>query len=300
MQKTKRRVGFLTKADNNKVNIAIQSNDFDDESYSELNQYFAFIHKLQPILTSYEAIELSFKELESLLIKYDNYFSTVQLFDAFQTDTLLTYLAETTQKTTNFLSSATSFLCCAEVRLQKEFGKNSKQLDEWNSYRKGLHHQSFAYRFLYEMRNYSQHFYLPIDSIKVELDNICIGGRSVKNTLSLKRDELLNSSYKWKENMVADIQKTEANIDLAPLIEEYMKSIRQIAQKYVVNYREEAERCSRYVASFKKQFQLPESCIPVIYIGETEEGQPVPRHMEFIPFPQFNWVYRHFLQLSGL
>lgn len=293
-----RRIGHFSGGENGTIDIAIMEKDFNDKLYDELNQHIDFIFKLQPILISYETIELSYREILELIKKYDQHFATVIAPDAAHVGILLGYLVEITQKIINFLSSATSFLTCSEVRLKKEFGKNSKQLNEWNEYRRNLYSQNFEYRFLYQMRNYSQHYHLPVSNIGVKLNNLAIGDRSTSNTIEIYRDELLSSDYDWPEDIKEDIKGLDKIIDVAPIVESYMNSLRKIAYKYVSVYEREIQECHHYLVALRKFFVFPENSTPVIYIGETPKGQPAPRQVEFIPFYQFNWIRKHYLQLS--
>ena len=298
MSPIRRRIGHFSRGENGTLDIAILKEDFNDKCYGELNQYINFISKLQPILISYETIELSYREFLELIKKYDQHFATVIAPDAAHIGILLGYLVETTQKIINFLSSATSFLTCSEVRLKKEFGKKSKQLDEWNEHRRNLHSQNVEYRFLYEMRNYSQHYHLPVSNIGVKLNNLAIGERSTSNTIEINRDELLSSGYDWREDIKEDIKGLDEKINVAPIVESYMNSLRKIAYKYFSVYEKEIQECHHYLVALRSFFAFPANSTPVIYIGETPEGQPAPQQAEFIPFYQFNWIHKHYLQLS--
>ncbi|MGY8871567.1 MAG: hypothetical protein ACKVJE_14105 [Pseudomonadales bacterium] len=297
MERVRRRIGHLSEGQNGTFDTAIATIDFDEECYKELNKYINVIFSLQPVLVSYETVELSYQETLGLVEKYDHHFSTVTAPDAAQINILLGYLIEATQKITNFLSSVTSFLSCSEVRLKKEFGAESTLLNEWINFRKDLHSESFEYRFLYTMRNYSQHHYLPVSNVDIKLDNIVIGERSTSNSITIDRDELLDSGFNWPKSLRIDIEKLDAKIDLIPIIDKYMCSVRKIAYRYIAIYKIEIQDCSRYMTELKRRFAFPENSTPVIYTGETREGQPVPNQIDQIPFFQFNWVNKHYFQL---
>jgi hypothetical protein len=49
-----------------------------------------------------------------------------------------------------------------ENTIRKIYGSESEQLVQWNSFKAGLYNSNFAYRFLYNLRNYSQHVNHPI------------------------------------------------------------------------------------------------------------------------------------------
>lgn len=297
MQKEKRRIGYFSKRENGTIDTAILNKDFNDEYCRELDQYTEVIFKLKSILLSYEAIELNYREISYLIEEYDRHFSTVKVIDAIKDNFLLDFFAKANQKITNLLSSATSFLSCSEVRLKEEFNEESEEFHEWNKHRRDLHKQSFEYRFLYELRNYSQHYNLPVDSIEVKLNNITTGERSTLNLIAINRDILLSSGYNWKA-LKKDIERLDEKIDIMPVVDEYMSSLRKITYKYISIYRTDIQECHRYIAVLRRVFALPENSTPVIYIGETREGQPVPTLIEIIPTLQFDWINKHYLQLK--
>ncbi|MCO1336739.1 hypothetical protein MO867_20640 [Microbulbifer sp. OS29] len=298
MPKIRRRIGHFIKGENGSFDFGISKKDFNDECYDKLNSNLGIIFKVQPILISYESVELSYNELGEVISKCHRLIDESDTPDATNVDNLLSYLVEATQKATNFLSSATSFLCCASASIRREFGEKSDIFLEWDNYRKGLHSQNLSYRFLYEMRNYSQHSYLPIDNVEIKVDNIVLGEKTVSNKLELNKGKLLDSGYNWSENLKRDICTLEGKIDIFPMITEYVNIIRKISFKYLDIYKLDLENCFSYMQSLGRVFQFPSNSTPVIYIGETPEGNPVPGNMEFIPYPQFKWVSKHYFNLK--
>lgn len=298
MSKIRRRIGHFIKNENGNLDFSISKKDFNNEYYNELNSNLDIIFKVQPILISYESIELSYKELGEVISKYRRLLDESDPPDAKIAANLLSYLVEATQKTTNFLSSATSFLCYASASIRREFGETSDVFLEWDKYRKDLHSQNLSYRFLYEMRNYSQHSYLPINNIEIKIDNIVLGEKIVSNRLELNKEKLLDSGYKWSKSLSSDIRTLEEKIDIFPMITEYVDIIRKISFKYLDIYKLDLENCFSYMQSLGRAFQFPSNSAPVIYIGETPEDNPVPDNMEFIPYSQLIWVSKHYFNLK--
>jgi hypothetical protein len=57
----------------------------------------------------------------------------------------------------NFLSAIRTFLDHAETYIKRTYGKESDQLKIFNNFRRSCYDTYFSYRFLYKLRNYSQH-----------------------------------------------------------------------------------------------------------------------------------------------
>jgi hypothetical protein len=67
----------------------------------------------------------------------------------------------------NLLSSFRTFIDHSERRIIKSSGKDSSVYKSFKSITKELYDNRFEYRFLYKLRNYAQHFNLPLGSIDV-------------------------------------------------------------------------------------------------------------------------------------
>ncbi len=67
----------------------------------------------------------------------------------------------------NYLSSLRTFLDHNEVAIKRKFGKESNEVEKFKNITKNCFDSYFSYRFLYKLRNYSQHIGLPIDEIEI-------------------------------------------------------------------------------------------------------------------------------------
>ena len=179
----RKRVGYYIKRNDGKLDFCISNSDFDQICKDELNQYCEIIFKIQPIIINYETVSLSYYELIQCLDKYNKIWLEQSTPGIGYFNIAISYFVESTQKVTNLLSSVTAFLTCTQLKLKKEVGEEDPRYIFWDSLRKKLHNDNFSYRFLYELRNYSQHSNIPISEANVNVDDIVSDAPKVKSTL---------------------------------------------------------------------------------------------------------------------
>ncbi|WP_163134222.1 hypothetical protein [Agarivorans sp. Alg241-V36] len=295
MEDTQRyRVGHYSKGYQGKVDVAIHQDDFPAACYEELQKETKVIFDLQPILMMYGAAKDNFEEFLGSIAECVSFWR-----DAMPQKGLaynqLNHLVLISQRINNFLSSASAFLTSAEIKLGKVFGVDSLEVNEWNRYRRNLHKNSFSYRFLYELRNYSQHNNLPISSLSVNAEKM---SGDINLSVNVYRDEILDSGFKWKK-LRPEIEQKNVSFDLFPFIKEYMLLIDELMDKYFEANSEVIDCCSLYLNILSQRFRFPKNAVPVIYKGDTPYGLPVPEDFEQIPIEQFTWILEKRRASSG-
>ncbi|MGK0271390.1 MAG: hypothetical protein ACI88H_002049 [Cocleimonas sp.] len=263
-----------------KLDFGILKKDFSQDCYNELQGYSKVIFDLQPIAMLFEAVQINFNELNVEITKGISITKITNPGKGMVFE-YLTLMSKLSVKITNFITSANSFLSNSETLLKK-----TSEHVKWNEYRNNLHKNSFSYRFVYELRNYSQHYSLPISSLNVSVD------KTIDQTtllVNMKRDELLSCGYKWGKHK-KDIEGCDAVFDLYPHLNEYMKIIEKLFSKYIEVRNIQLRECIAYFEKLNIVFQFPEHTVPVIFVGETEHNKPVPEQHETIPFENLNWL----------
>lgn len=103
---------------------------------------------------------------------------------------------EVNRKLLNYLSSIRSFTDHVETFIKRQFGKSS---NFWRSYeflKKSIYSSSFAYRFFYQLRDYTQHCGKPIECITWQAYSSYVP--IVDVTILFRRDSLLEKFDSWK------------------------------------------------------------------------------------------------------
>jgi hypothetical protein len=270
------------------MDITVHSTVADAETLAELNEIVGVVFNLQPIVF---AIDIVGKNHSELVNTFDEYLSklngltTANISTSFVIDALISI----SQKVTNLLSSTSAFLAHTDKQIQKVHGKGSAEWKIWDEKRKDLHAGSFAYRFLYELRNFAQHRDLPFSSLNFTGERITEDApMDFKMGALIRRDGLLNDGYDWKK-LRAEIQQQPAVFDLLPLISEYLCYLRQLCLEAVKPQFERLVLCHHYFDAVTRTLQIPAGAIPVIFVGESVAGVP-PSRFEIIPMEQFGYL----------
>ena len=284
----RRRVGFIVENGQGTLDISVHSLDFEEIHYEELKEYSNVIFEVKPIVVSFEVVKKNFEEIFTTASSYKEDIKDTKSAGPTEIHLSLESMVSMTQRIGNFLAAASSFLTNSEVRLEKVYGKDSKELESWNEFRRNLHKNKFSYRFMYELRNYSQHYGLPLSGFNLNLNDMLTTDKKVNFVMYLSKDELLKDKFNWKK-LSCEIGLLEETTDIVPFLTEYFDVIKAIFIKFMDQFCPKLIECHEYVATFHKVFKIPEGVSPMLFKGESPNGQP-PKDAEFVPTDQFNWV----------
>jgi hypothetical protein len=140
---------------------------------------------------------------------------------------------EINRQVQNFLASFRTYLDHHETRIKRRYGEESQQTRNWKSYCSDAYDGSFAYRFLYALRNYSQHCGLPISSIQMtdQLSPKDPTRRIVTLMVGVDRDHILQD-FDWKR-LRSEVESQPRIIDIHPLMEQLFEDLILIENKYL-------------------------------------------------------------------
>lgn len=286
-----RRLGYYIEKNDGTMDFIVIPKALSTEVYTEFICLTDVIFTLQPIVIAYEIAERNFSEIvDSQTLFALNLNGAMAQVSAAATQAI-DGLVHVSQRVTNFLAGASAFVTQCQIRVAHTSGEDSPAFLQWNELRKDEHANKFAYRFLYEMRNFSQHRSLPIS-------NFCISGaRTTVGTpmdfsidFTLSRDELLQSGYTWKKELASEIQTQDSDIPLTPLLEDYMQSMRKLCLAALNIHCEALANCARYLSKLQELSQMPEGGTPAIFVYPTNETSSPPTRHEQIPVQQLNYV----------
>lgn len=138
----------------------------------------------------------------------------------------------------NYLSSIRTFLDHTRTYVSRKYGKQSVQLVEYDKSLSGIYDISFAYRFFYKLRNYSQHVGLPIGNVQYKTEfNKEENQIKVYLQISFSRDQLLSNYDSWGA-IKAELELLEENFTLVPLLMEVTHYVNEI-KKMTISFQEE-------------------------------------------------------------
>lgn len=130
-----------------------------------------------------------------------------------------------------FFSEFRVFLDYTETKLKRRYGRDSTPLRIFEEACARQFDGSFAYRFVYGLRNYALHVNLPLNAVSLSSwrDESDPEGPSARNQLSAEvdRDMLLRWS-KWRTNVRSVLETLPPRFELAPYIDGAMACLERI------------------------------------------------------------------------
>ncbi len=296
VREERRRIGYYTPKPNGTIDFRVFAKPADATVLAELHAMVKVVFYLQPIAVALETVLRNRSDLIGFVDAFRAELNAAGT-SHIGVETALEGLIVGTQRTTNLLSAATAFLAIAEASFRDAYGESSQELTDWNTLRRDLHASSFAYRLLYELRNFAQHRALPVSSLNV------FGERTsdelpmvFQPNLRLIRDALLVDGFDWAK-LRPELEQQPAHFDLLPLVDEYVAILQGLCLDVFMLERARLAQCVLYVDALKRTLQVPEGSIPAVFVGESAAPGRPPSNMEIVPAEQLRWLMLRFDQL---
>lgn len=206
-------------------------NSIRELTVDDFNRYSSYISELSRLSSDenlFRIVELNYIDLKTNLDTYIINFSKRTKEDFFEFDQLF---LNVNRLILNFLSTARTFLDHTETRLKRKYGANSEELKKFETSTSEAYDNNFAYRFLYKLRNFSQHCGLPTGSITIN-SSADKKGETINNlTLFLVRNDLLSEFDSWGQLVKEELKNQPETFDIIPLVDEKFKLLKEINQK---------------------------------------------------------------------
>lgn len=191
------------------------------KEYEELNSNIESVYLLQIIDNYFQIVYANYKDFIETLNN-----NSFELLENSESPLLLnrSYLnkfkIESNRKFINYLSSFRTLIDHIPNILNDEFKKKDFKL-----FLNLLYDNEFSYRFMYKLRNYTQHCGLPITKYESDLNHSL-----VKIYLKIQVDHLLNNYDSWGMIIKNDLKKYR-DIDSSSIIEDHFNLVRKIYNK---------------------------------------------------------------------
>lgn len=263
-------------------------NEIRQISEDELNKYKINEDKISEFSKNQELFEIVKLNHQDYQTTSTTYFNTDQqnpcmdwsLADGIKTDINRLII--------NFLSSFRTFLDHFDRTLSKQYGNDSQIYLLFKKNLSYYYDNCFAYRFLYHLRNYTQHCDLPIHSItfssELEKENNSKTNHVMK--ILLNRDKLLNNYDKWK-SLIEDISKLPDEFEISPLLDEMMNALEKIINTVMLNtdFQRSILESVDYFYSLMKEGEHLDGDTCIIAVDEQENTQKnLTLELLWIPF----------------
>ncbi len=193
-------------------------------------------------------------------------------------------LLETNKIVLNLLTSFKFFLDNADSYLKRKYGKNSIIVTEFIQLTRKIHGESFAYRFLSKLRNYSIHLGFPFQGLEFKTEYNKDNPEKMIGSLQLLIDiDLIKKEKSLFGSVHKEFSDLDEDIDIKPLIKDLSISILEI-QEYIYNVqKEEIENSIENIDTFCGEYKTKDNEIKV-FNNLTRDGEIIRFNAYHVPF----------------
>jgi len=197
----------------------------------------------------------------------------------------------------NYLCSVRTFLDHNETDISRSRGE--PELKYFKDICANHYDNSFAYRFLYKLRNYVQHCGMPVGNliIESEKDSKSKSGKKVIVSLVLDRDKLLSRFDGWNAQLKKELSALPPYFDVAPLLEEMMFRLGDIYFSLTEMLFPSVKSKAELIIQLVEEISVNECRVVIFdYVENTETSSQLT--FKEIPLQQANWVLEDLEKLN--
>jgi hypothetical protein len=279
----KHRLGYYVSKSNGSMDAKVAVRSLDANRMSEFESATQTVLDFVPILRAFEIAELSYHQLRATIEEVDN--ALRKIFAEPRGGVPLMHDSETLlqQRVMSFLFAARSFLDHTKTVLCHLFGTESAEVLKFTKHTNRLHGDNFSYRFLYKLRDMSQHVALPLSVFEIKFERSGSGELIYESNLKLDRDHLLL----WKKwtGVTKDLQKQDAQFELMPFIDEKMKWLGKLCHGVFADHLDSIRHHFDYLTRQLDRLQIPPDAVPVLWVGESTVSA-LPQENVILPLEQ--------------
>jgi hypothetical protein len=180
------------------------------------------------------------------------------------------------------------FLDHTETTLKRRFGKESETVKKWKEATSRCYDKSFAYRFMYHLRNYGQHVGVPPLNIQIS----SMGNEPLIDThtiiskfhIAIQTQPLLREKDVFKKVLMTEISSYGKFIDLMPILDEWFV---QVSELFKIREKIEirsAKKAAKIIVSLRKEISPPEdSTMCILTIPNNHKNNELSPRMKWFP-----------------
>lgn len=221
--------------------------DLTKEEFERYVGYMDILTKISMDEKLFRIVELNYSELKKSIQLHTETYDKNPSADISQFEYVF---MDINRLILNLLSSVRTFLDHTETRFKRKFGVSSEEVKLFKEITSAAYDEHFSYRFLYKLRNYSQHCGLPTGRVQIVSEAVdeSVPGSGAVNTIALQllRDRLIETFDAWGNPVKGELQMQTEEFDIIPLIDEYFSILgdmnrnlnRGIYKKYEIEAQE--------------------------------------------------------------
>lgn len=233
-----------------KIHLAIMDQnpraicEISQKEYLKLHEINQRLSTFQKSLRPFGIVEKNFDEIIKLLEAHNSNIGRTRGYSQPQLNEMYT---DFNRVLLNYLSSVRFFQDFSAGLLKRWFGKFSSEVKEYNSVLSQNYDTYLEYRFLYGLRNYVQHYDLPVDALEFTVSIHSADNRPIR--IFVAKESLLADREKWNKKLLSDIANFPDKIDFIPVLLKHQTLLKAIAGDFAnilktirKDFKEEFER----------------------------------------------------------
>lgn len=275
-------------------------------SHREYEKYQKAVERLLQFSSDNQTfliVQLNYSDYEKLLVRY---------FEEWRENAAMSWARmenmglEINRRLLNYLSSVRTFLDHWETNLKRRYGRNSRRVKRFKNACSEAYDGSFSYRFLYVLRNYTQHCGMPLGQLSLQSEEVNPVSREIRHSLTVKfnRDELLSKYDRWGSKLKKEIRKLPPTFEINPYVAEMMKSLKKIYLTLIEDELPSLIGSAKYVRQLigqtKRMLGTPCILVPKILERSIEgEVESLEMQIEWIPLNLVDMITKIEAQLAS-
>ena len=253
-----RKLAFVIPKTDGKVDFNVAKVAINNEvsiSYDENSQILTdFLH---PLYLAHKMVSSNYENFNAIVIRAEKELQQQSKESLFLLDPYaqtMELMAELNLCVLNILTSQSLYLEKSAQLARHQFGSCSNEYIEFDTLRRQLHKESVSYRFCYDLRNYAQHYGLPINKLNIKFT----ANERPTLTITIVKSKLLEEGYDWKNHGLAALKGMEDKFDLVPHLKNYNDVANKLFLQLYGSCEDRLEQFHSVVANIKKKAQAPE------------------------------------------
>jgi hypothetical protein len=251
-----------------RIDVFISQVKFDLAYWDDFNRMIGVITELRPTLIDYLSLVGDFTLLDNVETELASSLQDTPNPTQF-VGIIRTLAYATAQRAlSNFLSATSAFRDRNKTRLCERYGKDSPESGAFRVAVKAKYDNSFAYRVLYNLRNYAQHHDSPVSVLPIKgTRGSAELSMSFNVKLVLHRDELCRSRLVQKSVRNELQSQPQSEFELIPLARDYMHRHAEIMREIISLQLPRLLEMQRFADVIVAKSNVPKGAIPVIWEG---------------------------------
>ena len=269
-----RRFGWYLPKPDGRLDLKIDHVPIDETIWTEFRHYTRVVEVLRPYMVDYLALSGDAKYVRAAETDIGALLSRQFVTGLIDILAGVDANAIAQRRVGNFLGAASAFRDRSATRLLTEFGKGSSEANAFKAATAHWFDTSFAYRCLYQLRNFAQHHELPISFMPINADRGAGSDMTARITLQLYPKTLAGSGL-VNAKVRAELKALpETPLDLSALAAEYRRAHDGLMALLLDIYAPRLEEMARYAAAMYRRFEIPHEVVPVIWEGDDPAAGP--------------------------